>query len=107
MENIIYLDDESKSLQNSIKISTEINTNSKNTNDELDNKSKRLNKSYEELIKTFQKISIIGKMLEKIKYYKIIEKLEIGWVKGIIINILTIEEESFQLIDVKSYKMLL
>ena len=84
MENINYLDDESQSLQNSIKMSTEINTNLKNTNDELDNQSKRLNESNEKVIKTLQKMPIIGKMLGEIKYYKIREKLIIGCVVGVV-----------------------
>ena len=85
MENINYLDDESQSLQNSIKMSTEINTNLKNTNDELDNQSKRLNESNEKVIKTLQKMPIIGKMLGEIKYYKIREKLIIGCVVGVVL----------------------
>ena len=82
--NINYLDDESQSLKNSIKMSTEINTNLKNTNDELDNQSKRLNESNEKVIKTLQKMPIIGKMLGEIKYYKIREKLIIGCVVGVV-----------------------
>ena len=56
MENINYLDDEAQSLKNSIKMSTEINSNLKDTNEELDNQSKRLNDSNEKVVKTLQKM---------------------------------------------------
>ena len=84
MENINYLDDEAQSLKNSIKMSTEINSNLKDTNEELDNQSKRLNDSNEKVVKTLQKMPIIGKMLGDIKYYQIREKIIIGCVIGVV-----------------------
>ena len=83
MENINYLDDEKTSLKNTIKMSTEINSSLNDTNNELDNQSKRLSESNEKVVKTLQKMPIIGKMLGEIKYYKIKEKLIIGCVIGI------------------------
>ena len=83
MENINYLDDEQQSLKNTIKMSSEINNNLNDTNNELDNQSKRLNESNEKVVKTLKKMPIIGKMLGEIKYYKIKEKLIIGCVFGI------------------------
>ena len=69
MENINYLDDEQQSLKNTIKMSSEINNNLNDTNNELDNQSKRLNESNEKVVKTLKKMPIIGKMLGEIKYY--------------------------------------
>ena len=83
LENINYLDDEQQSLKNTIKMSTEINSGLEDTNDELDNQSKSLNESSEKVVKTLQKVPVIGKMLGEIKYYKIKEKLIIGCVVGI------------------------
>ena len=83
MENINYLDDEQQSLKNSLKISTEVSNNLEDTNNELDNQSKRLDESTEKVVKTLQKVPIIGKMLGEIKYYKIKEKLIIGCVIGV------------------------
>ena len=84
LENIGYLDDEQQSLKNTIKMSNEINNSLQDTNNELDNQSKRLNESNEKVVKTLQKVPVIGKMLGDIKYYKIREKLIIGCVVGIV-----------------------
>ena len=84
LENIGYLDDEQQSLKNTIKMSNEINNSLQDTNNELDNQSKRLNESSEKVVKTLQKVPVIGKMLGDIKYYKIREKLIIGCVVGIV-----------------------
>ena len=83
LENINYLDEEQQSLKNTIKMSTEINSSLQDTNNELDNQSKRLDESNEKVIKTLKKVPILGKMLGEIKYYKIREKLIIGCVVGI------------------------
>ena len=83
LENINYLDDEQQSLKNTIKMSTEINSGLEDTNNELDNQSKSLNESSEKVVKTLQKVPVIGKMLGEIKYYKIKEKLIIGCVVGV------------------------
>ena len=83
MENLNYLDDENQSLKHTIKMSSEINSSLKDTNNELDNQSKKLNESNEKVVKTLQKMPIIGKMLGEVKYYKIREKLIIGCVVGI------------------------
>ena len=82
IENINYLDEEQQSLKNTIKMSTEINNALEDTNNELDDQSKRLDDSSEKVIKTLQKVPIIGKMLGDIKYYQIKEKLIIGCVVG-------------------------
>ncbi len=84
IENINYLDDEQQSLKNTIKMSTEINNALEDTNDELDNQSKSLNESSEKVIKTLQKVPVIGKMLGDVKYYKIREKLIIGCIIGFV-----------------------
>ena len=84
IENINYLDDENQSLKNTIKMSSEINSSLQDTNNELDNQSKKLNESTEKVVKTLQKVPIIGKMLGEIKYYKIREKLIIGCVVGVV-----------------------
>ena len=83
LENINYLDDEQQSLKNTIKMSTEINSGLEDTNNELDNQGKSLNESSEKVVKTLQKVPVIGKMLGEIKYYKIKEKLIIGCVVGV------------------------
>ena len=83
MENINYLDDENQSLKHTIKMSSEINTSLQDTNDELDNQSQKLNESNEKVVKTLQKMPVVGKMLGEIKYYKIREKLIIGCVVGV------------------------
>ena len=83
LENINYLDDEQQSLKNTIKMSNEINTGLEDTNNELDNQGKNLDESSEKVIKTLQKVPVIGKMLGEIKYYKIKEKLIIGCVIGV------------------------
>ena len=88
LDNIHYLDDEQKSLKNTIKMSKEISDSLQNTNDELDSQSKRLNESSEKVIKTLQKIPIVGKMLGDIKYYQIREKLIIGCVIGVVFFLL-------------------
>ena len=59
MENINYLDDEKTSLKNTVKRSTEINSSLNDTNNELDNQSKRLNESNEKVVKIVQKMPII------------------------------------------------
>ena len=84
LENIHYLDDEQQSLKNTIKMSKEISDGLQNTNDELDSQSKRLDESSEKVMKTLQKMPVIGKMLGDIKYYHIREKLIIGCVIGIV-----------------------
>ena len=84
IENINYLDDEQQSLKNTIKMSTEINNALEDTNDELDNQSKSLNESSEKVVKTLQKVPVIGKMLGDVKYYKIREKLIIGCIIGFV-----------------------
>ena len=88
LENIIFLDDEQRSLKNMIKMSTEITDELNNTNEELENQGKRLDESNEKVIKTLQKMPIIGKILGEIKYYQIREKIIIGVVVGIICFIL-------------------
>ena len=59
MENINYLDDEKTSLKNTVKRPTEINSSLNDTNNELDNQSKRLNESNEKVVKIVQKMPII------------------------------------------------
>ena len=88
LENINILNDENQSLKNVIKMSTEITDELNNTNDELENQGKRLDESSEKVIKTLQKMPIIGKLMGDIKYYQIREKLIIGFVVGIICFIL-------------------
>ena len=88
LENINILNDENQSLKNIIKMSTEITDELNNTNDELQNQGKRLDESNEKVIKTLQKMPIIGKLMGDIKYYQIREKLIIGFVVGIICFIL-------------------
>ena len=88
LENITFLDDEQCSLKNMIKMSTEITDELNNTNEELENQGKRLDESNEKVIKTLQKMPIIGKILGEIKYYQIREKIIIGVVVGIICFIL-------------------
>ena len=88
IENINALDDEHESLKNCIKLSTEITHGLKNTNEELENQSKRLDESNEMVVKTLQKMPIIGKMMGDIKYYQIREKLIIGCVVGVVIFIM-------------------
>ena len=88
LENITFLDDEQRSLKNMIKMSTEITDELNNTNEELENQGKRLDESNEKVIKTLQKMPIIGKLMDDIKYYQIREKLIIGFVVGIICFIL-------------------
>ena len=88
LENINILNDENQSLKNIIKMSTEITDELSNTNDELENQNKRLDESNEKVIKTLQKMPIIGKLMGDIKYYQIREKLIIGFVVGVICFIL-------------------
>ena len=88
LENITALDDERESLKNSIKLSTEITQGLKNTNEELENQKKALDESSEMVVKTLQKMPIIGKMMGDIKYYQIREKLIIGCVVGVVIFIM-------------------
>ena len=88
LENINALDDEHESLKNSIKLSTEITQGLKNTNEELENQKKALDESSEMVVKTLQKMPIIGKMMGDIKYYQIREKLIIGCVVGVVIFIM-------------------
>ena len=88
LENITFLDDEQRSLKNMIKMSTEITDELNNTNEELENQGKQLDESNEKVIKTLQKMPIIGKILGEIKYYQIREKIIIGVVVGIICFIL-------------------
>ena len=88
LDNINILDDEQRSLKNMIKMSTEINDEMNNTNEELENQGKQLDESNEKVIKTLQKMPIIGKIMGEIKYYQIREKIIIGVVVGIICFIL-------------------
>ena len=80
--NILY--DEQSSLKNTIRMSTEITNNLNDSHEELNNQQKNLEESNEKVIKTLQKMPIIGKMLGDIKYYQIREKLIIGLVVGIV-----------------------
>ena len=88
LDNINILDDEQRSLKNMIKMSTEITDELNNTNEELENQGKQLDESNEKVIKTLQKMPIIGKIMGEIKYYQIREKIIIGVVVGIICFIL-------------------
>ena len=88
LENFNNLDEEHRSLKNMIKMSTEITNELNNTNEELENQGKRLDESNEKVIKTLQKMPIIGKIMGDIKYYQIREKIIIGIVVGIICFIL-------------------
>ena len=88
LDNINFLDDEQRSLKNMVKMSTEINDEMNNTNEELENQGKQLDESNEKVIKTLQKMPIIGKIMGEIKYYQIREKIIIGVVVGIICFIL-------------------
>ena len=84
LENINILDDEQQALKNCIKMSSDITNTLKETNEELDNQGKRLDENSEKVVKTLQKMPVIGKMLEEVRYYKIREKLIIGCVVGVI-----------------------
>lgn len=84
LENINILDDEQQALKNCIKMSSDITNTLKETNDELDNQGKRLDENSEKVVKTLQKMPVIGKMLGEVRYYKIREKLIIGCVVGVI-----------------------
>ena len=88
IENINMLDDEQQALKNCIKLSTEITNGLKNTNEELENQAKQLDESSEMVVKTLQKMPIIGKMMGDIKYYQIREKLIIGCVIGVVVFII-------------------
>ena len=88
IENINMLDDEQQALKNCIKLSTEITNGLKNTNEELENQAKQLDESSEMVVKTLQKMPIIGKMMGDIKYYQIREKLIIGCVIGVVVFIM-------------------
>ena len=88
IENITALDDEHESLKNCIKLSTEITQGLKSTNEELENQKKSLDESSEMVVKTLQKMPIIGKMMGDIKYYQIREKLIIGCVVGVVVFIM-------------------
>ena len=84
MDKFNTLYDEQRSLKNTIRMSTEITNNLNDSNEELNNQQKNLEESNEKVIKTLQKMPIIGKMLGDIKYYQIREKLIIGLVVGIV-----------------------
>ena len=84
LENINILDDEQQALKNCIKMSSDITNTLKETNDELDIQGKRLDENSEKVVKTLQKMPVIGKMLGEVRYYKIREKLIIGCVVGVI-----------------------
>ena len=88
IENINMLDDEQQALKNCVKLSTEITNGLKNTNEELENQAKQLDESSEMVVKTLQKMPIIGKMMGDIKYYQIREKLIIGCVIGVVVFIM-------------------
>ena len=84
LENINILDNEQQALKNCIKMSSDITNTLKETNEELDNQGKRLDENSEKVVKTLQKMPVIGKMLGEVRYYKIREKLIIGCVVGVI-----------------------
>ena len=84
LENINILDAEQQALKNCIKMSSDITNTLKETNEELDNQGKRLDENSEKVVKTLQKMPVIGKMLGEVRYYKIREKLIIGCVVGVI-----------------------
>jgi len=84
LENINILDDEQQALKNCIKMSSDITNTLKETNEELDNQGKRLDENSEKVVKTLQKMPVIGKILGEVRYYKIREKLIIGCVVGVI-----------------------
>ena len=84
LENINILDDEQQALKNCIKMSSDITNTLIETNEELDNQGKRLDENSEKVVKTLQKMPVIGKMLGEVRYYKIREKLIIGCVVGVI-----------------------
>ena len=84
LENINILDDEQQALKNCIKMSSDITNTLKETNEELDNQGKRLDENSEKVVKTLQKMPIVGKMLGEVRYYKIREKLIIGCIVGVI-----------------------
>ena len=65
-------------------MSSDITNTLKETNEELDNQGKRLDENSEKVVKTLQKMPVIGKMLGEVRYYKIREKLIIGCVVGVI-----------------------
>ena len=82
--NLDLLSDERISLKNSINLSHEINNVIMNSNSDLNDQEKRLEKSTEQVIKILQKIPIIEQMFGKIKFHQIKEKIILGIVTGII-----------------------
>ena len=55
-----------------------------NSNSDLNDQEKRLEKSTEQVIKILQKIPLIEQIFGKIKYHQIKEKIILGIVTGII-----------------------
>jgi hypothetical protein len=82
--NLDLLSDERISLKNSINLSHEINNVIMNSNSDLNDQEKRLEKSTEQVIKILQKIPLIEQIFGKIKYHQIKEKIILGIVTGII-----------------------
>ena len=82
--NLDFLSDERISLKNSINLSHEINNVIMNSNSDLNDQEKRLEKSTEQVIKILQKIPLIEQIFGKIKYHQIKEKIILGIVTGII-----------------------
>lgn len=84
-DNLEYLADEHQSLNNCLKLSSDINNSARNTNNELDDQEKTLGRSSQQVVKILQKIPIIEQMFGKIKFHLIKEKLILGCVVGIIV----------------------
>lgn len=84
-KNIDVLTDEHSALKNAIQLSSEIETDAIMTNSELDEQSKRLSKSEEQVVKILKKIPLIEQLFGKIKFHKIKEKIILGIVVGIIV----------------------
>lgn len=82
--NLDLLSDERISLKNSINLSHEINNVIMNSNSDLNDQEKQLEKSTEQVIKILQKIPLIEQIFGKIKYHQIKEKIILGIVTGII-----------------------
>jgi hypothetical protein len=82
--NLDFLSDERISLKNSINLSHEINNVIMNSNSDLNDQEKQLEKSTEQVIKILQKIPLIEQIFGKIKYHQIKEKIILGIVTGII-----------------------
>ncbi|MCQ2815849.1 MAG: hypothetical protein MJ252_01155 [archaeon] len=83
-ENLEYLSDERRALNNCLKMSSEINNAAIKTNTELDDQEKSLNKSSQQVVKILRKIPLIEQMFGKIRFHLIKEKIILGCVIGII-----------------------